>query len=65
MEGFFLTCHIHPNMESYFLRYVINWDMLYRTKHQLEDLLVEGGFLSAELHTEPHLIHSVAVAQKL
>jgi ubiquinone/menaquinone biosynthesis C-methylase UbiE len=27
MEGFFLTCHIHPNMESYFLRYVINWDI--------------------------------------
>ncbi|MFI5260686.1 MAG: class I SAM-dependent methyltransferase family protein [Candidatus Paceibacteria bacterium] len=65
MDGFFLTCHIHPNLESYFLRYVINWGMLYRTKHQLADLLVEGGFLSAKLYTEPHLIHSVAVAQKL
>ena len=64
-EGFFLTCHIHPNAESHFLRYAINWDMLYRSRQELEGLLVEGGFLGAELHTEPHRIHSVAVAQKL
>ena len=64
-DGFFLTCHIHPNAESYFLRHVVDWDMLYRTRPQLADLLVEGGFLGARLHTEPHQIHSVAVAQKI
>ncbi|MFZ2167612.1 MAG: class I SAM-dependent methyltransferase family protein [Minisyncoccia bacterium] len=64
-EGFFLTCHIHPNAESYFLRHAINWDMLYRSRKELEALLVEGGFLGPELHSEPHRIHSVAVSQKL
>lgn len=64
-EGFFLTCHIHPNAESYFLRHAINWDMLYRSRQELETLLIEGGFLGPELHSEPHRIHSVAVSQKL
>ncbi len=65
LDGFFLTCHIHPNAESYFLRHVVDWSMLYRTRPQLADLLVEGGFLGARLHTEPHQIHSIAVAQKI
>lgn len=64
-DGFFLTCHIHPNLESYFLWHVVNWEMLYRTRKQLQSLLVSGSFLDAKLHTEPHRIHSVAVAQKV
>ena len=64
-DGFFLTCHIHPNSERYFLWYVVNWGMLYRTRKQLRSLLVSGGFLDAKLYTEPHRIHSVAVAQKV
>lgn len=63
-DGFFLTCHIHPNAESYFLRHVVNWGMLYRTRRQLRELLIDGGFLETKLHTEFHRIHSVAVAQK-
>lgn len=64
-DGFFLTCHIHPNAESYFLWHVVNWGMLYRTRKQLRDLLIDGGFLEAKLYSEPHRIHSVAVAQKV
>jgi len=63
--GIFLTGHIHPNPESYFIRHAVNWDMIYRTQEQLEDLLVDGGFLGAKLYTEPHGIHSVAVVSKL
>lgn len=63
--GYYLTCHIHPNAEMYFLRQVVNWRMLYRTREQLEELLVNGGFLAMKMHTEPHQIHSVAVAQKV
>lgn len=29
--GHFFTCHVHHNAESYFLRHVANWNMLYRT----------------------------------
>jgi len=64
-EGFFLTCHIHPNKESYFLWHVVNWGMLYRERKELRGLLVKGGFVSAKLYTEPHGIHSVAVARKV
>ncbi len=63
-EGFFLTCHIHPNHEAYFLNHVVNWWMLYRTPAELKNIVVEGGFMKVELHSEPHGIHSVAVAQK-
>lgn len=64
-RGFFLTCHIHPNKESYFLWHVVNWGMLYREQQELRNLLVKGGFILPILYTEPHRIHSVAVARKV
>jgi SAM-dependent methyltransferase len=63
--GFFLTCHIHFNGEAYFLRQAVNWEMLYRSKEQFEDLLIDGGFFSPLLISEPFRIHSVAVSKKL
>lgn len=62
--GVFLTCHVHPNAESYFLRHAINWDMLYRRKDEFTAILTDGGFPPPRLITEPHGIHSVAVARK-
>jgi SAM-dependent methyltransferase len=62
--GFFLTCHIHPNLESYFLRHVENWGMLYRSREELLDLIVKGGFLGGVPYTEPLGIHTVVVSQK-
>jgi len=63
-NGYFFTCHVHPNSESYFMRHVINWGMRYRRKDEFEDLLISGDFLAPRLITEPHGIHSIAVAQK-
>ncbi len=64
--GYFFCCHIHPNSERYFLKYVVNWDsgMLYRTRDEFADVLHQGGFLTPALLTEPHGIHSVSVARK-
>lgn len=64
LNGAFLTCHIHPNSEAFFLRTVVNWDMIYRTVDEFKYLLVDGGFATSVLHTEPHNIHSVAVMYK-
>lgn len=64
-NGFFLTCHIHSNPEKYFLWHQENWGMLYRSRRQLMEMLIEGGFLKADLYTEPHRIHSVAVSRKI
>jgi len=63
-NGFLFACHVHPNSESYFLRHVINWAMTYRTKHEFENLLIAGKFSNPRLITEPHGIHSVAVARR-
>lgn len=64
--GTLFTCHIHPNGESYFLKHVVDWDngMLYRTREAFEDLLIDSGFLAPRLLTEPHGIHSIAIAVK-
>lgn len=63
--GYFFTCHIHWNAEAYFLRHIINWDMRYRSRDQLKELLVDGDFVDPKLYSEPLGIHSVAVAQKI
>jgi len=62
--GWFMTCHIHPNRESYFLLYQENWWMLYRTREQLKQLVIDGGFNPPRLETEFHRIHTVAIVQK-
>lgn len=63
--GYFFTCHVHPNGEAYFLEHVVDWCMLYRTFSELQNLVAAGGFSDVTLITEPHGIHSVAVAQKI
>jgi hypothetical protein len=64
-DGYFFTCHIHPNVEAYFLRHVVNWEMSYRSCEALCTLMEKGGFSSYRLFTEPHGIHSVAAARKI
>jgi SAM-dependent methyltransferase len=63
-SGIFLTCHVHPNAETYFLRHVVDWDMLYRTRGEFQDILIKGNFLDPRLTPEPHGIHSVAYCTK-
>ena len=66
--GYFLTCHIHPNPEMDFLRYVINWGedpyMFYRSAAELNDLVKLSGFENRCIYTEPHQIHSICVGQR-
>ena len=66
--GNFLTCHIHPNPEQDFLRFVINWGhnpyMFYRTIDELKKIALDAGFETVQTHTEPHCIHSIAVCTK-
>ncbi len=60
-NGSFLTCNAHTNAEAYFLKHVVNWDMLYRSVDEFADLLESSGFSHLKLYTEPHRIHTVAV----
>ena len=63
-EGRFITCHIHPNLERHFLRWVLCWPMVYRTKDNFLRLIQESAGWSIRRITEPHGIHTVAVCTK-
>ncbi|OGZ12789.1 MAG: hypothetical protein A3D67_02805 [Candidatus Lloydbacteria bacterium RIFCSPHIGHO2_02_FULL_51_22] len=69
-NGTLVTCHIHKNPERHFLKHVIGWvgteraPMLYRTGEELLKVVSLGGFKPARLISEPHGIHTIAVAKK-
>ncbi len=62
-EGTFFTCNVCPNPERRFLKHVINWDMIYRSGHQLKDLMQAGGFAPEKVRIvhEPLGIHALAI----
>jgi hypothetical protein len=62
--GFFLTCNIYPNIERYFLRWVIDWPMVYRTPKTLAEVITKAGFADYRLVAEPLNIHGVIVARE-
>ena len=64
-NGFFFASNVHPNSESFFLKWVVDWDMFYRTRQELGELLAAAGFPNPHVATEPHRIQSFAVARKI
>lgn len=62
--GVFITCNIHPNPEIPIVRWILNWEMIYRTKQEIIDIIKGGGFGEYELITEPLGIHSIVVASR-
>jgi len=63
-DGVFLTCHVHPNHEAYFLQYVVNWWMWYKTLDEFKAILSDSGYTNVRYETEVHKIHTVAMAKK-
>lgn len=65
-DGIFITCNIRKNREKMFLDWVLLWPMVYRSEHELADVLIRGGFLPAKtkLIYEPFKIHGIAVCRK-
>lgn len=62
--GIFLTCNISPNPEQHFLKWVINWPMVYRTSDDLADVASSSGFHEYRLIYEPLKIHGLLIARK-
>lgn len=63
-EGFLITCNICPNIEQHFLKWVINWPMVYRSPGKLDEVARKAGFTYYRLIYEPLRIHGLLVAQK-
>jgi len=62
--GRFLTANTSPNSEQYFMKWVINWSMIYRRPKELWSVVTEGGFKRARMICEPLKLHMLAICQK-
>jgi SAM-dependent methyltransferase len=65
--GVFLVSQIAPNAESFFLREVINWPMIYRKPEGLAKILSLSGFSldNCIFYEEPLKIHYIAECKKI
>jgi len=62
--GYFLTCNISPNVEQHFLKWVINWPMIYRTPQELAEIAKKSGFKDFRIIYEPLKVHGLLIAKK-
>lgn len=63
-KGIFLTCNIKRNLEQHFVKWVINWPMIYRNPAELADVVYQAGFTDYRLVYEPLEIHGLVIARK-
>lgn len=66
LGGYFITANILKNSEDIFMSNILDWDMVYRTKEDILDVLIDSGFKKENclIYIEPTLIHGVAVCKK-
>jgi SAM-dependent methyltransferase len=62
--GLFLACNIRSNSERYFVTWVIDWKMVYRSPADLKEVIEKSGFNTYRIIYEPLKIHGVVVAKK-
>ncbi|HNY35722.1 MAG TPA: class I SAM-dependent methyltransferase family protein [Candidatus Pacearchaeota archaeon] len=64
LNGYLITCNICPNIEQHFLKWVINWPMVYRNPKDLSDIAEKSGFKDYRLIYEPLKVHELLIAKK-
>ena len=62
--GKLITCNIAPNVEQYFLKWVIDWPMFYRRPKDLLEIGQQSGFADYHVIYEPMKIHGLLIAKK-
>lgn len=60
-EGMLLIGNTAPNPEQYFLRWVIDWGMIYRNPQDLRTLALQANVTGVETIAEPLGIHNIAI----
>lgn len=65
--GVLVASSVKSNPERWFLHWVINWQMTYRTPERLLRIVAEGGFQEkdVEIVSEPQSIFQLAVCKKI
>lgn len=64
LGGIFLTCNIRHNPERHFVRWVIDWKMVYRSPASLAEVIEKSGFDTYRIVYEPLNMHGVVIAEK-
>ncbi|KKK96808.1 hypothetical protein LCGC14_2659070 [marine sediment metagenome] len=64
--GVFLVSNTRYNPEAFFLKWVIDWSMIYRSPKKLAEIIIKAGFKSenCEMIYEPFKIHGIAICRK-
>ncbi|MDP2656653.1 MAG: class I SAM-dependent methyltransferase [bacterium] len=62
--GKLLISNMMPGVWSSFIRRTYNWEMIYRTTHQVAELLKESGQKDIRIYVEPWKVHMIAVVTK-
>lgn len=57
--GVVIVSQVRPNREMYFLRWVMNWPMVYRDRLQFKRILSTAGYVGATIFEEPTSIHMI------
>lgn len=68
-SSYFVTANVYPNREKTFLKWVIDWSMIYRTAEELRDLLCLeweefSDLAECEITVDIHGIYGIAVCRK-
>jgi SAM-dependent methyltransferase len=61
--GVFITANITHNLEMMFVQEVMDWDMIYRTRKQIINILAKAGFQEISILAEAEKIHLIAIAR--
>lgn len=58
-NGIFLSGNSCPNFERFFMKWVINWDMIYRRPTDMSEIILQAGINAdcAQIIFEPHQLH--------
>lgn len=65
--GRLITGNVCPNFEKSFVDKGIGWQAIYRTPHELAEIMIDAGFSIEGINIvyEPFKIHALAICQKL
>lgn len=61
---YFIVANVVPNLERWFLRWVIDWEMVYRKGKHFCQVVAKSGFTNQEVLVEPLGLHTVLVCWK-
>ena len=63
-KGYFITSNTMPNIEMYFVKWVVGWPLIYRKPKDMARIIKKSGFIHYEIIKDPLDIQSVIVARK-